>query len=117
MWTRVLSARTIRCCVTPPSLHYLGAAGSTRPRHTEQRGPVAQWIERQPSKLRAEVRLLPGPLSVRAIFGTRMNTRERRAKDQRICKAAQGHSDSRAGYGNRMNRRVRRTKTPGFTKW
>ena len=25
-------------------------------------GPVAQWIERQPSKLRAEVRLLPGPL-------------------------------------------------------
>ena len=29
--------------------------------HTATRGPVAQWIERQTSNLRAEVRLLPGP--------------------------------------------------------
>ena len=28
-------------------------------------GPVAQWIERQTSNLRAEVRLLPGPITIR----------------------------------------------------
>ena len=37
-------------------------AGSSPVRHPRLQGPVAQWIERQPSKLRAEVRLLPGPL-------------------------------------------------------
>ena len=37
-----------------------------RPGYTRWGGPVAQWIERQTSNLRAEVRLLPGPLRLRA---------------------------------------------------
>ena len=32
-------------------------------------GPVAQWIERQTSNLRAKVRLLPGPLRLRLVRG------------------------------------------------
>ena len=37
-------------------------AGSSPAATPRLQGPVAQWTERQPSKLRAEVRLLPGPL-------------------------------------------------------
>ena len=40
-------------------------------------GPVAQWTERQPSKLRAEVRLLPGPLRTRERVAVRERERTR----------------------------------------
>ena len=46
------------------SYRHLARVRIARPlRHTGRDGPVAQWIERQASNLRAEVQFLPGPSS------------------------------------------------------
>src|SRR5215210_3724231 len=57
------SAGAIRRYVTvlPSPELPLEVADTTKACGILSTGPVAQWIERQPSKLRAEVRLLPGP--------------------------------------------------------